>query len=141
MNANNDSIDIESVVKQVRLEIEKEHLPEEILAFEAIDPETSMLNVDNNYAFSQSVLDDRITECESVKMVDWYRDIEGNAISIFGKKLIRRLNMFLLDPLARDQTRFNDSILCVANQLCMRCEEQERRIVALQSEINELKNV
>lgn len=68
------------------------------------------------------------------KTVPYYRNVSGNRLIIFIKRVIRKLVFFCVKPPIDDQNGINDRILRIL-------EIQDREISMLQSEIIELKKM
>lgn len=129
--SDSEAVDIEKIVEQVKADVVKRYSRNEVLSFEAVCPDRTMFELDKNCVFDETFYEERVAECQCSKNVEWYRDLEGSAIAVFVKKVVRKLSGFLVAPITEDQNRFNNNMIEVANQLYLRIEEQEKYIEEL----------
>lgn len=71
-------------------------------------------------------------------MVNYYRELEGNKITVFFKKAIRKVLYFLLQPVIDEQNRFNASVTQSLNGIFALVEKQTAVISEQKQEINRL---
>lgn len=127
------SVNIEEIMKSIRSDISHRYSQEEVLSFEAVSLEDTLVWLDPNVTYDETYCEEKIIECQSNSNIEWYRPIEGNVLVVFVKKVIRKLNTFLVGPIAEDQTCLNNNLVEVVNQLFLRAEMQDKKIAQLES--------
>ena len=71
--------------------------------------------------------------------VNPYRPLQGNKITVFFKKVIRKLVYFFVEPIVMAQDGFNASLVRLMNQMGCYIDEQNKEIAELKKQIEELK--
>lgn len=129
-------IDIEKIIIDIKRDLASKYSQDEILAFEAVSPDESFVRLDTACCYDELYCEDRLISCRSNKDIEWYRPLEGGAMSVFVKKIIRKLSKFLIAPIVEDQTRMNNDLVEVINQLVLLCAKQEKAIAELKAHAN-----
>lgn len=132
------SIDIEEIILDIKKDIQARFTPEEILAFEPVDSRGSIVRVKMDSVFDEDYLDHMLVECASCSNVEWHKSFPGSRLSVFVKKVVRKLTACVIAPIVGDQNRYNNSVLEVLFQLAVRAEEQEHEITRLKARIADL---
>ena len=131
------SVDVEEIMKQIRAEIAEKGYSNEMLSFEdavvLADPETGDGSYNKN-EYLQVV--DSLNRCAHVA---WYRDLGQGGVKTFFKKVIRKLNVFLIAPMSDEQNFFNARTVQAINQITKYMDEQDKRMKEQEEEIQCLK--
>lgn len=135
------TINIEDIMVQMRKDISLRCTKEELSLFMEMDPpEVLEKNSDVN-AFSHKYFFNGYAESRNSESLDYYQDLDGNALYRFIKRVIRKLNTFLLKPIVDQQTAVNCSLNRQTYQLYLYIREQEREIESLRSRLSALEEV
>lgn len=140
MDEKNETIDIESIIAEIKEEISNKYSYQEILAFEPVEFSSSLVYLNPNSAYDEVYLEDRLTACFTDKIIPWDRDVEGSSLSTAVKKTIKKLIRFFIAPIVDDQNRFNVEVTDVLLQMKMRMDKQQQIIEALSRKVDELKS-
>ena len=131
------SVDVEEIMKQIRAEIAEKGYSNEMLSFEdavvLADPEAGDGSYNKN-EYMQVV--DSLNRCAHVA---WYRDLGQGGVKTFFKKVIRKLNVFLIAPMSDEQNFFNARTVQAINQITKYMDEQEKVMKEQEEEIQWLK--
>ena len=65
---------------------------------------------------------------------------DRNKVTVFFKKVIRKLVYFFVEPIVMAQDGFNASIVRMMNQMNCYIEEKDKEIAELKKEIEQLKS-
>lgn len=152
----NNNIDIEEIIKEVKARIEHDNIVMEIreaiiqngyiedaLPFTDI-PMSPAVSVDSAQGYNFDELMRNIGEINRNYYIEPYRILKSNRpvfgkAIIFIKKIIRKSIKFYIEPLAHDQSEFNASVVRCLNQLSFYVQEEGEKEKV--SERNYIKNL
>lgn len=115
-------INIEKIMEEIRSEINARGEKEDMLSFDEIPYETFSVNTYDT--FSMKSFEENINLSNQRFLVNAYRPLSGNSVSIFIKKIIRKLTKFYIEPIVEEQNNFNVSILRAVNSVFSYVKEQ-----------------
>lgn len=139
MSAEHDErIDVEEIILEIKKDIQARFTPEEILSFEPVASNESITRIKMESAFDKDYLDFMLVDAASRADVKWHRPFPGGKLSVFVKKVVRKMASCVIVPIVNDQNQFSHSVLEVLFQLTVRTEEQEHEIARLRSRIADL---
>ena len=128
-------INVEEIMQEIRAEIKEKGYTKDMLSFKDVVSDVSTaLPVEFDIVELREVIE-RMNETFDIP---WYRDV-GGGIKGFIKKVIRKLNMFLIAPVTEDQSEFNSRVVNSSNQVLCFIEEQNEKMEELKEEIRVLK--
>ncbi len=107
------SVNIEEIMKEIRMEIKAEGLNDSILSFEEV-VESSEGIIDTG-KFDFRFLEENLDYINANGTIAAHRILSGNGIIVFVKKIIRKLTKFYVEPIVEDQNRFNEHTIRVLN--------------------------
>lgn len=136
-----DSLDIEQIEKEIREEIVKSYSSDEILSFEPAYSDEIVPEVDCSRNYDLSYFEDMLDACKRLSTVHYYKPIVGNPLYVFVKRVLRKLNVFLLKPIVEEQSSFNYAVTELCAQLSLRLDEQSRMIEDCHSESHARRSV
>ena len=128
-------INIEQIMEEIRNEIKEKGLTEDMLSFE--DAAGDMFAASSNH-FSMSQFSREIDHMYERYTIAAWRPLESRPTGLV-KKMIRKLTKFYVEPIANDQTGFNEHVAKAMNEMRKYIYEQERVINDLKAEIEQLK--
>lgn len=99
MSEENEKVDIEQIMNEIRSEIKAKGYSD-ILEFDDVVVNTTI-------KFNPQMLNEGVTEINQRCQVNWYREIEGNPIANFIKRIARKFIQFMIAPIVSDQNNFN----------------------------------
>lgn len=135
---NNDRINIDEIILDVKKEIQAKFTPEEILEFEPVSSDAAVLRLSLDSIYDPAYCEDKLIDCMSDKHIEWYRDFPGDTMSVFLKKIVRRLSACVIAPICEDTNKFNNDVVEVLLQVSARMDEQDRLIRDLKARIEQL---
>ena len=124
------NVNSEEIMKQIRAEISEKGLSADMLSFEDIPCRKP----------AQST--------SAAKTLEWlgahcyiqpYKQLAGNAVSVFTKKVIRRLTRFYVEPVVFEQNDFNSNVVSAVSSLTEENRKLAERISRLEAENAELR--
>jgi hypothetical protein len=68
------------------------------------------------------------------------RPLQGNKVTVFFKKVIRKLVYFFVEPIVMAQDGFNASLVRMMNQMSCYIDEQNKEIEDLKKRIEKLES-
>lgn len=101
-----EKINIEEIMEQIRADIKERGLKDDEIEFDSI----VLLDGGNSSFYSDEVYDQLVNEIDKLSEVQSYRELYGNPIERFIKKIIRRLVAFYIESIVDDQNRFNKNV-------------------------------
>ncbi|MCI9129115.1 MAG: hypothetical protein HFJ65_02175 [Eggerthellaceae bacterium] len=128
-------IDVEKLLQEVRSEIEERYTPEDIKRFELVANDESFIRLSCENSYNDSVCTERIIHCLEGQTVKVEREMKGSFPARFVKKLARKLSRPFIVPIVEDQNSFNSDVTIVLYQLLSRLDEQERVISELRDQV------
>jgi len=132
-------IDVEEIMKGIRLEIQVKGLNESMLSFQDVDGGEILKGLQNGEKYDPGELERLVQQVNLRSNVPWYHRAEGNALANFIKKVIRKLIRFMIIPVVEEQNAFNGSAAQCLNQLLAYVKEQDQKITALERELQALR--
>lgn len=137
----NEGINIEEIMKEIRQNIKDRGYEKDPVSFEEIEMKNSVLKIGTGYDSDEFInelefMDSNCTTSFHVPIAG------GNPVSVFIKKVIRKLTRFIVAPLVESQNAYNVSNLKCMNQVSEYISEMEKykeRIVQLEKELKEIK--
>jgi len=132
-------IDVEEIMKEIRLEIQEKGLNESMLSFQDVDGGEILKGLQNGEKYDPGELERLVQQVNLRSNVPWYHRVEGNAFANFIKKVIRKLIRFMIIPVVEEQNAFNGSAAQCLNQLLAYVKEQDQKITALERELQALR--
>lgn len=132
---NNNTLCIETIMQEIRREIREKNLSSDMLSFDDVPykkaDEVNSTNSDaeNNTALSLSYIN---SHCN----IQPYKELEGNAVKVFFKKVIRKLTKFYVEPIVFEQNGFNSHTVRILNEL--KGQQNDNNEKALQDALNRL---
>jgi len=132
-------IDVEEIMKEIRLEIQEKGLNESMLSFQDVDGGEILKGLRNGEKYDPGEFERLVQQVNLRSNVPWYHRVEGNALANFIKKVIRKLIRFMIIPVVEEQNAFNGSAAQCLNQLLAYVKEQDQKITALERELQALR--
>lgn len=128
------TVNVEEIMAQIRKEIAEKGYTSDMLSFQdaktVAEPETAAYD-----GGEYRVIVDGLNRCA---YIPWYRDLGQGGIKGFMKKVIRKLNVFLIAPMSDEQNLFNARTVQAVNQITRYMDEQKACIEAYKKEVEEL---
>lgn len=114
MEENN--INIEEIMAEIKREIKEKGLSGEMLSFEDV-PYRKTPQAGGSVSEALEYLNSNYN-------VQPYKELKGNALKVFFKKVIRKLTKFYIEPAVEDQNGVNSNIVTVLNSLAENSPEK-----------------
>lgn len=99
------AIDIENIMSEIRSDIQQKGLNSSMLSFADVPCDANP--TDTSSVFDPGTLHNNVLFVGNQYELQPYRPLKGNPISVFFKKIFRKLIKFYIEPLAQEQTYFN----------------------------------
>ena len=131
-----EQINVESIMKEIKKEIEVKGYTNDLLSFDDVVVDVAM----NVNKFDKIKFNEDIYVANHEWEVNPYRPLQGNKVTVFFKKVIRKLVYFFVEPIVMAQDGFNASIVRMMNQMNCYIEEKDKEIAELKKEIEQLKS-
>lgn len=128
-------INIETIMQEIRAEIREKGYTDDLLSFNDVVVDTSRMNVQE---FDKITFNEEIYTINHSWNVQAYRQLSGSKISIFIKKVIRKLVYFFVEPIVMEQDGFNASIVRAMNQMNCFVDEKVHENEELKKQVAEL---
>lgn len=119
----NNNINIEEIMAQIKREIKEKNLSSDMLSFEDV-PYKKPVQISRSGNASLSDADETLAFMNAHYYVQPYKPITGNPIKVFIKKVIRKLTKFYVEPVVFEQNEFNANTVSVLNTLRNTAENQ-----------------
>lgn len=114
---------IEEVMDEIRKEIKEKGLTSDMLSFSDV----TSVSVADDGSFSKAGLDSCLTNLSDSYVIRDNRQLSGNPIVVFIKRVIRKLTRFYVKPIVDAQTEFNAYTVQTANMLSRYvCDDLEK---------------
>lgn len=113
---NNNTLCIEDIMQEIRREIKEKGLTSDMLSFEDVpykkaeDMSAETGNLSKDAEISLRYINSRYS-------IQPYKELGGNLITVFIKKVIRKLTKFYVEPVVFEQNEFNGHAVKVINAL------------------------
>lgn len=124
------SIDIEEIIANIRNEIDSQFSPEDILEFEprySSKPDSAIPSVGYDLDFFNRAL----VCVQNTKTLSIPARFPGGPISVFAKRIVKKLSTCVLGPLVDKQNAFNAEVTNVLFQMSAKLKEQDETIESL----------
>ena len=118
----NNNINIEEIMAQIKREIKEKNLSSDMLSFEDV-PYKKPVQVSRSGNASLDDADEALAYMNAHYYVQPYKPIAGNPIKVFIKKVIRKLTKFYVEPVVFEN-EFNANTVSVLNTLRNTAENQ-----------------
>lgn len=135
MTNQNSEINIESIMQEIRAEIKQKGYTNDLLSFNDIVIDTSTLNASK---FDKIMFNEEIYTINHTWNVQAYRTLSGSRISLFFKKVIRKMVYFFVEPIVLEQDGFNASMVRLMNQMNCYVDETKQHNEVLKKQVQEL---
>ena len=132
----NKQINVQEIMKQIKKDIEVKGYTNDILSFDDVIVDAGSLNAKK---FDKVKFNEDLYVANHEWEVNPYRPLQGNKISVFFKKAIRKTVYFFVEPIVMAQDGFNASLVRLMNQMGCYIDEQNKEIAELKKQIEELK--
>ena len=114
---------IEEVMDEIRKEIKEKGLTSDMLSFSDV----ASVSVADDGSFSKAGLDSCLANLSDSYVIRDNRQLSGNPIVVFIKRVIRKLTRFYVKPIVDAQTEFNAYTVQTANMLSRYvCDDLEK---------------
>lgn len=120
----NNNIDIEEIMAQIKREIKEKNLTSDMLSFEDV-PYKKPVQVSRSGNASLDDADEALSFMNAHYYVQPYKPITGNPLKVFIKKVIRKLTKFYVEPVVFEQNEFNANTVSILNILSNIAQNQE----------------
>lgn len=128
-----EDINIEDIMQKIRTEIKEKGLTDSELGFNSVVSASAGTGIE----YSQSRYADVLDMADSDRMVMSYRDVYGNPLAKFIKKLNRRLIAFYIEAIVDDQNKYNSEIYNTLLMNYSRFNEEDARLSAVEKKLYE----
>ncbi len=129
----NNSIDIEEIMAEIKRDIKEKGLTEDMLGFEDV-PYKKPVQIGGS-----EQADDALAFLNANCSVQPYKELKGNPLKVFFKKVIRKLVKFYVEPVVQEQNDLNINTVTVLNALSEnKTEDISDRIATLELAQKEL---
>lgn len=108
------TINIEDIMLQIKREIKEKGLKADMLSFEDVPYDQPVDMADGS---DLSACDEALNYINSHYSIQPYKELQGNPIKVFFKKVIRKLTKFYVEPVVFEQNEMNANIARVLNSL------------------------
>lgn len=114
---------IEEVMDEIRKEIKEKGLTSDMLSFSDV----TSVSVADDGSFSKAGLDSCLANLSDSYVIRDNRQLSGNPIVVFIKRVVRKLTRFYVKPIVDAQTEFNAYTVQTANMLSRYvCDDLEK---------------
>ncbi len=108
------NINIEEIMSQIKREIKEKNLTADMLSFEDVPYEKP---IDMSSGSSLEDCDSALTYMNTHYYIQPYKELQGNPLKVFFKKVIRKLTKFYVEPVVFEQNDFNANTTKALNSL------------------------
>lgn len=109
----NNNINIEEIMADIRKKIKEENLTADMLSFEDV-PYKKPVQVQAN---TLEAADESLRYLNTRYYIQPYKELKGNPVVVFIKKVLRKLMKFYVEPVVFEQNDFNANTVAVLNTL------------------------
>ncbi|WP_456110031.1 hypothetical protein [Roseburia hominis] len=136
-----EQINIEEIMQEIQTQIQKRGYVRSKLKFEDVQVETGTGEVheqiDDYFELDQFGL--TVDHMKHTRKVRCWRMLDGSRLSVFFKKMIRKMIKFYVEPIIDEQNQFNFYTTSAMAQLYAKMQdEQAVRIMELQQQVEAL---
>ena len=134
----NNNINIEEIMADIRKKIKDENLTADMLSFEDV-PYKKPVQVK---AGTLEAADESLRYLNTRYYIQPYKQLQGNPVKVFIKKVLRKMIKFYIEPVVFEQNDFNANTVVVLNTLSERLDmlQLENKKLALRVEKLEREN-
>ena len=108
------TINIEEIMAEIKRSIKEKNLTADMLSFEDVPYEKA---VDMSSGGSIEECDTALSYLNTHYYIQPYKELGGNPLKVFFKKVIRKLTKFYVEPVVFEQNEFNANTAKVLNTL------------------------
>jgi hypothetical protein len=126
-----DSINVEEIMQEIRAEIKAKGLTDTTGSFD----DTVLLGGGKGIFYNKEVYEDMLTTVGETAEVLSYRELSGNPLSKFIKKINRRLIAFYIECIVDDQNKFNRNVYNGMMLNLTRFDEEDRRMALMEKQL------
>lgn len=126
-------INVEEIMREIREDIERKGYTSDMLSFQEV-----AVSDKAGYSYDYEELERLAYQVNNNCNVVWRRELSGNSLEIFIKKVIRKTVAFLFRPVWDEQNAFNGSTTRVINQLMGYIDAQNDKVQKLEKNIEAL---
>ena len=130
-----ETIDVKSIMSEIREDIQSKGYTNDMLSFDDVIMDVGTAQVTK---FDKVKFNEEMFIINHEWNVQAYRPLQGGKVSVFIKKVIRKLVYFFVEPIVVSQDGFNASLARTMNQLNCYIDEQNEEIKELKSRIEKL---
>lgn len=123
-------INVEEIMKEIREDIKNKGYTADMLSFNDV-----AVPNEEGYTYNYDELCRLVYQVNQCCSVSWARELPGNPIVVFIKKVIRLLVTFLIAPMSDEQNAFNGNTTRVINQLMGYIDAQNNKIESMEKNI------
>lgn len=132
-----ENINVDEIVNQIRAEIKEKGLELSMLSFEDVPFDKEVSHTETHFELSSLVQSADYMNARN--QIEPYKEISGNPISVFIKKVIRKLVKFYIMPIMTEQNALNYHCANAVNQIsCYVQDNSKIDVVQLASKVDEL---
>lgn len=111
-------VDVELIMSQIKAEIKENGFKDSDLSFEDI------WSLEEEKCDSvQEQLSNLLDEMERKKQVLFYRELSGNPVKKFVKRVVRKLIAFIIQPIVDEQNDYNEYVYNICRLLVENMEK------------------
>ena len=115
-------INVEEIMQGIRAEIKQKGYTLDMLSFQ----EKTSLRTTDSEGYSLENLKAAVEELSRFGHISSYHNIEDSGVKSILKKVIRKLMLFLINPIVEEQNRFNQSVTRSVQQMIEYIETEEK---------------
>lgn len=116
----NKSLCIEDIMQEIRNEIKEKNLTADMLSFEDVPYKKAGSVSSANNSISDEELSSAMVYLNSHYNIQPYKELSGNPLAVFVKKVIRKLTKFYVEPVVFEQNDFNANVVSALNSMLSR---------------------
>jgi hypothetical protein len=123
------TVNVNEIMKEIRNDIQEKGYTNDMLSFDdvIVDVGTGQVTKFDKVKFNEEIFN-----------INHEWNVQGGKVSVFFKKVIRRLVYFFVEPIVLAQDGFNASLVRMMNQMNCYIDEQNEQIKELKEKIDEL---
>lgn len=123
-------INVENIMQEIREDIKRKGYTSDMLSFHDV-----VVPINEGYTYDYEELKKLVYKMDQQCHVAWSRELPGNLIVVFIKKVIRLFVAFLIAPISDEQNSFNGSTTRVIHQLMGYINKQNDTIEKMEDNI------
>lgn len=136
IDASEPSVDVRQIMAGIKAEIAEKHLTDNLPKFEEPEMSSEVVEPFNLMEYNEAVS----VMNSSWDMNPWF-ELTGNGLKKFFKRVIRKLNKFLLENLCTRQTQFNSFSVRAQNQIQGFINEQQDDKILIERQAAEIETL